>query len=85
LRVLRLGVDSVAEPEPGEHMSRPTPKACKVIFSKDQWSALLVSKPAGYILNAINYDSGYWPSKVQQARDRRKLMRGCVELLNRYF
>jgi hypothetical protein len=29
-----------------------------VIFSKDQHAALLVSKPAGWILNAINYDSG---------------------------
>lgn len=60
-------------------------KNCKVVFSKDQHAALLVSKPAGWILNAINYDSGYWPSKVQQARDRRKLMRGCAELLRRYF
>jgi hypothetical protein len=58
---------------------------CKVVFSKDQRSALLVSKRGGYVLNAINYDSGYWPSKAAKVRDRRALMRGCAELLRKHF
>lgn len=59
--------------------------ACKVVFSRDQRSALLVTKRHGYVLNAINYDPGYWPSKTAKARDRKTLMRGCAELLRKHF
>lgn len=60
-------------------------QSCKVVFSKDQHSALLVTKRGGYVLNAINYDPGYWPSKSVKVRDRRTLMRGCAELLRKHF
>jgi hypothetical protein len=58
--------------------------ACKVVFDRDNRSAFLMSK-SGYVLNAINYDPGHWPSKTEKIRDRRKLMRGCEELLRRHF
>lgn len=62
-----------------------TSKQCKVVFDKKNRSALLVTARAGYVLNAINYDPGYWPSKTAKARDRKTLMRGCAELLKRHF
>lgn len=66
-------------------MAQRKTAACKVVFSKGQRAALLLSKPAGFVLNAINYDPGHWPSKAEKTRDKRKLMRGCAELLRRHF